>query len=872
MRPDDLQRAAILIVDDQPVNVQLLEYLLGSTGYSNVTSTTDPRKVFGLHEQHRYDLIILDLHMPGMSGFDVMRALQALEPDYLPVLVVTADPDKKLAALDAGARDFVGKPFDPIEVLTRIRNMLEVRLLHKEARNYGTRLEQTVRERTAELQRFRSAIDATDDAIFVFDAGTRSLIDVNDGGCRMLGQPRAALQDLSPETYGLILPPGATEEGSETGSENRSEAGRDELTLATLQGDHDRAVPVEIRWHTHQEQGQAMLIAVARDITERIEARRRLEHMASYDSLTGLPNRAMFLRTLTAALHTADSAGTPVVMLHMTLDRFKLVNDSMGASAGDELLRQFSDRLDRCVPERDKIGRLGGDEFGLLLTQAPTSDDAIQVANAVREALRVPFTLDGQQAELTASIGIAIYPDDAADAETLVRSADTAMVRAKAAGRDGYRFFTASMNVQVLARLDMELALRRALAENEFILCYQPKADLSTGRISGAEALIRWNRPGHGLVYPAEFIPLLEETGMIVRAGTWAIHETCRQIAAWQAEGVGDLRVAVNVSSRQFVEGDLEAEIREALARHRVDPRLLELELTESALMANAEHTVAVLGRLKALGIRIAIDDFGTGYSSLAYLKRFPIDKLKIDIAFVRDVTVNPDDAAIALAIISMAHSLNLHVIAEGVESPAQLNYLRRNRCDEIQGFHISRPLFAHQMAQMVREYQEQQSERAGADEARQTVLLVDEEEDTLDELRTLLEHDHYRILSAATAREGFDLLALHRVQVVICDRHAGGMSGIDFLRKVKDLYPETVHIIVSGYTAIETVLEAINRGAIYRFYTKPWDDLELRDNVRQAFHHYWLMNGPRDESELPALPSGPAAMPAPPLSHGHLN
>jgi diguanylate cyclase (GGDEF)-like protein len=846
MGTDELLHAAILIVDDQPVNVQLLEYLLASTGYSNVASTTDPRKVTGLHEQYRYDLIILDLHMPGMSGFDVMRALQALEPDYLPVLVVTADPDKKLAALDAGARDFVGKPFDPVEVLTRIRNMLEVRLLHKESRSYGVRLEKTVRQRTAELQRFRSAIDATDDAIFVFDAASRQLIDVNEGGCRMLDLARAELQARAPEAYGLPLPDCA------------GEGCPAELTLATLHGATGREVPVELSWHVHHDEGQAMLIAVARDISERIAAQQQLEHMASYDGLTGLPNRAMFMRTLSSALQAAAQAGTRVIMLFITLDRFKLVNDSMGASAGDELLRQFSGRLVQCVAERDKIGRLGGDEFGLVLTHAPSNDDAIQVANALREALRTPFVLEDQRAVLTASIGIAVYPDDAADAETLVRNADTAMVRAKGAGRDGFRFFTASMNAQVMARLDMELALRGAIANNEFILCYQPKADLSTGGISGAEALIRWNRPGHGLVYPAEFVPILEETGMIVRAGTWAIHEACRQIAAWQAEGVGDVRVAVNVSSRQFVEGDLESDIRSALERHRVDPRLLELELTESALMANAEHTVAVLARLKSLGIRVAIDDFGTGYSSLAYLKRFPIDKLKIDIAFVRDVIINPDDAAIALAIISMAHSLNLHVIAEGVESAGQMNYLRRHRCDEIQGFHFSRPLFAHEMAEMARRHQALQAERASADESRQTVLLVDEDEETLEALRSLLEQDHYRIFSATTAREAFELLALHRVQVVICDRQAGGMSGVEFLGRVKDMYPDTVRVIVSGYAAIETVLEAVNRGAISRFYTKPWDDLELRDNVRQAFHHYWLVNGPREEGETSAPPGGP--------------
>jgi EAL domain-containing protein (putative c-di-GMP-specific phosphodiesterase class I) len=258
------------------------------------------------------------------------------------------------------------------------------------------------------------------------------------------------------------------------------------------------------------------------------------------------------------------------------------------------------------------------------------------------------------------------------------------------------------MNAQVLARIDLELALRRALDGDEFLLHFQPKMNVITGRVSGAEALLRWDRPGHGLVGPAGFIPLMEETGLIVRVGAWVIDAACRQIAAWSAAGMPGMPVAVNVSSRQFSEGDLEAGIRAALERHRVDPQLLELELTESALMTNTERTIEILGRLRKLGIRIAIDDFGTGYSSLAYLKRFPIDKLKIDIAFVRDITTSRDDAAIALAIISMAHSMQMEVIAEGVESPAQLDFLGRNGCDEIQGFHFSRPLAPDELSRMV--------------------------------------------------------------------------------------------------------------------------------------------------------------------------
>jgi EAL domain-containing protein (putative c-di-GMP-specific phosphodiesterase class I)/CheY-like chemotaxis protein len=426
------------------------------------------------------------------------------------------------------------------------------------------------------------------------------------------------------------------------------------------------------------------------------------------------------------------------------------------------------------------------------------------------------------------------------------------MVRAKEAGRDGYRFFTAGMNVQVLARLDLEVALRGALEGEQFVLHYQPKLELSTGRVAGVEALLRWRRPGHGLVYPAEFVPVLEETGMVVRVGGWIIDEACRQIAEWQEQGAREVRVAVNVSSRQFVEGDLEGVVRAAIERHGIEPGMLELELTESALMTNAERTIEVLERLKKLGIRIAIDDFGTGYSSLAYLKRFPIDKLKIDIAFVRDIVTNPDDAAIALAIISMAHSLHMQVIAEGVETRAQMAYLRRHRCDEIQGFHFSRALPASQLVELVHKNREAPDRPTADDSKVRTILVVDDDVDTLSALHRLFRRDNYRVLTAATPTEAFELLALFRVQVVMCDQRMPVMSGTEFLSKVKEMYPDTMRIILSGHTGVKTVLESINRGAIYKFYTKPWNDAELRDNVRLAFRHYWMEHGPYDDRKAP--------------------
>ncbi|WP_229458342.1 EAL domain-containing protein [Massilia glaciei] len=611
-------------------------------------------------------------------------------------------------------------------------------------------------------------------------------------------------------------------------------------------------VPVEIDWQLQVLDASRILIGVARDVSERLAAQLRLHELASYDSLTGLPNRTLFYQTLNEAVALAARKGWRVAVLFISLDRFKTVNDSLGAELADELLRQFSSRLVGCAPARDTAGRLGGDEFALILGMPDAAGDAAAVANEVRQAMRAPFVLRGRPTTLSAGIGIAVYPDDSDDAGTLVRYADTAMAQAKEAGRDGYRFFTAGMNVQVLARLDLEQALRQALENGELLLYYQPKASLDTGSVSGVEELLRWRRPGHGLVLPSEFVPLLEETGMIVRVGAWVIETACRQIAQWRAGGAGDVKVAVNVSSRQFAEGDLEADIRAALARHAIAPALLELELTEGSLMTDPEHTIEVLTRLKALGINIAIDDFGTGYSSLAYLKRFPIDKLKIDIAFVRDVTTNPDDAAIALAIIGMAHSLHMRVIAEGVESQAQRAYLRRQRCDEIQGFHLSHPLPADEVAGMLRANRERRGAAPDADPdpdpARQTLLLVDADGAELAALAALFGPDNYQILTALSAEQGFEMLALHQVHVILCEQRLPGISGIAFLGKVKSMYPAAIRVILSAETDPASMLESINRGALYRYYTKPWSGAELRDNVRRAFHHYWLVNGAADE------------------------
>jgi len=395
------------------------------------------------------------------------------------------------------------------------------------------------------------------------------------------------------------------------------------------------------------------------------------------------------------------------------------------------------------------------------------------------------------------------------------------------------------MNTAAPARLDLEIALRRAIKNSEFVLHYQPKARLESGRLAGLEALLRWDRPGHGLIAPSSFIPILEESGLIVDVGSWVIASACEQIDRWSRSAIGPVQVSVNVAGRQLLEGDLEGDVGRALDASAIPAHLLELELTESTLMADTDRTLTALHNLSARGVCISIDDFGTGYSSLAYLRRFPIDKLKIDMSFIREITSNADDAAISRAIIQMAHSLNMDVIAEGVETASQLSYLRRLHCDEIQGYYFSRPLAVAALEEMLLGGARLPTADDDTGPSTATLLLVDDDPHAIMALELLLADDGYQVLTAASASEGFDVLARHEVQVLICDERMPGMTGTDFLAQVKDMHPNTLRIILSGCADDAALLGSINRSEVYRYYTKPWDAARLRDSVRDAFRHY---------------------------------
>jgi diguanylate cyclase (GGDEF)-like protein/PAS domain S-box-containing protein len=442
-----------------------------------------------------------------------------------------------------------------------------------------------------------------------------------------------------------------------------------------------------------QSQKISHFVAIKQDITERKLTEERVQFLAYYDALTGLPNRTLLQDRVTKALGGARRQKDKVALLFFDLDRFKDINDSLGHSVGDLLLQQVAERLKTWGREQDTVARVGGDEFLILLTGLKDIADAAVAAKRIVGAMTTEFIVQGHALNVSCSIGVSIFPEHGADGETLIKNADAAMYSAKNNGRNNFRFFTQDMNAQVVERLTLESGLRLALEKKQLFLVYQPQMDIATRQIIGLEALLRWQHPELGLVPPDKFIRIAENSGLIVPIGEWVLRTACSQARKWQDEGVPAVTVAVNVSAIQFRQEGFCELVRSVLHETGLAPQYLELELTESLLLSNADVTFSVLQELEAMGLKLAIDDFGTGYSSLSYLKQFPVSKLKVDRSFIRDVAINPDDAAITTAIISMAKSLNLKVIAEGVEDEAQMTLLRAHHCDEIQGYYFSKPL-----------------------------------------------------------------------------------------------------------------------------------------------------------------------------------
>jgi diguanylate cyclase (GGDEF)-like protein/PAS domain S-box-containing protein len=579
-------------------------------------------------------------------------------------------------------------------------------------------------------------------------------------------------------------------------------------------------------------------IALLQDITAQREAELRVQELATHDEVTGLPNRSAFLDQVDAAIVSAGWDERIVVLLTIDVPRIGELRDRMGFGAGDMLAMALASRLQQDLREGESVAQLGNQEFALLLelpeAAASFKDFVLERATELKLALEAPVQIASTETYARCVIGVASFPGDAQRPVELLERAQTARLRATSEA--AVVLYEPDSNVRALREMRIEVLLRQAIADGELELHFQPQVDMSSGVVSGAEALLRWTSSAIGSVSPAEFIPVAERTGLIGAVGEWVLRRVCRQIADWRTAGVPVVRIGVNFSPPQLQRRDLAGHIQAIMLETGVDPSLLGVEVTEGTVMADVAHAAAVLQEIKALGIEVSLDDFGTGFSSLSCLRSLPIDVVKVDRSFVHDVTASPADVSVTRAIITMAHGLQLKVLAEGVETEGQLGLLAANRCDYMQGYWFSRALPADEFAALLREDRRLPERFVTRARNSRTLLLVDDEEGILASLKRLLRRDGYTIVTANSAAQGLQRLAEGEVDVIVSDQRMPGMTGVEFLRRAKDLYPHTIRLVLSGYTELQSIIDAINEGAIYKFLTKPWDDTRLREHVAEAF------------------------------------
>jgi diguanylate cyclase (GGDEF)-like protein len=673
----------ILVVDDDAVFSLLASETLQQAGYTALVAGSG-REALAILAAQKPDLVLLDVELPDANGFDLCGTIRSTPGRAdIPIVMVTGHNDTESIerAFMVGATDFVHKPVLWQTLPQRIEFIL--------------RAQDNLRSLKISEQKNRALLQALPDTLYIVDADGVLLEHIT-------GAELAAVSSMVGKSLEEVLPAEAARAARRAMSAPRGAKGVASCEFELGQGADRRCFETRLR-----PQPDGTLLVIIRDITERRKAESRIKYLAYFDTLTGLPNRQMLVREMSRAIAVAQRSATLMALLYLDLDRFKRINDNLGHSVGDALLKAVARRLHQCIRPTEvltagkgapvartgSVARLGGDEFVVLVGDLTEDGQATAVADRIRDALSEPFECGGHRFVVTPSIGIALYPRDGSDIEDLLVKADMAMYKAKDQGRNSHAFYGESMAIRSLSRLELENDLRRAFDAGDFQIHYQPKVDLLTGRVVGVEALMRWRHATRGWISPESFIPVAEETGLIVAMGSWVLRETCRQLQRWAATDLAHLTIAVNVSVQQFAREDFVESVLRTLQDFGVPPNLLELEITESLLLRNVDDTTSCMKRFRAAGLTLAIDDFGTGYSSLGYLRTFPVDALKIDRSFVKDLNAKGDGGAICAAIIALARELKLRVIAEGVENLEQVEFLRTQRCDQVQGYLISAPL-----------------------------------------------------------------------------------------------------------------------------------------------------------------------------------
>jgi diguanylate cyclase (GGDEF)-like protein len=706
--PSTRQRGTVLVADDDPVMRLLMLEMLESVGLTGIEAA-DGAQAVALAHARTPDLILLDIEMPKMDGFAACRAIRDLPNGAtVPIVMVTGGDDLEAVtnAYEAGATDFVSKPINWPILGHRVLYVLRAS-------------DAIVRLRIADAQN-RAVLAAIPDTFFRMSRDGVYL-DYEPGreGPGREDPGRGARDAVGDETHvgrhvADVLPRDIAERLLEQ-------------VATALSVRQVRSIEYELIRFGEPLHVEARLVAtgpdevlgLVRDISERKRAEEQIRRLAYCDSLTGIPNRQAFLETLERELQRSKIGNKKFAVLFMDLDAFKRINDTLGHDVGDQLLKQVSDRLRETIRPNDllsrgellpradtdtNLARLGGDEFTILIPDLERVEHALNVAHRVKDAMRRPFLIEGNEIFVTASIGISLFPEDGDDCTSLLKFADTAMYHAKNCGKNNAKLYSSSLTMQIMSHVKLEVGLRRALQNNELYLLYQPQLDVRSSEIVGVEALVRWRHAERGIVSPNEFIPLAEETGLIVPIGEWVLRTACTQARHWQKLTRRPVRMAVNLSAKQFKDENLSQIVLSALHDTGLDPRLLELELTEGTLMDDAKATLATLEQLRGIGVYLSIDDFGTGYSSMNYLKRFDVRALKIDRSFINGLPQDSENAAITRAIIAMAHGLKMIVVAEGVETGEQLGLLEEYGCDLVQGFYLGRPAPAEVVTAMLQQ------------------------------------------------------------------------------------------------------------------------------------------------------------------------
>ena len=677
----------VLVADDDATYRRVLQGILEKAGF-RVVLAENGKIALKQFSKTQPDVVLLDIEMPELDGFSVCKNIRAQEGiRETPIFIITGREDQEAVerAYSVGASDFLTKPLALPVLPHRINHVLRI---------------------STSLNDLRGLIRAIPDLIFVVDEDG----EVQEGLSRGDATHTQQIKALSTASK-INFYPCENDDEARACIMSALETGKTQVYEHTLDA---LDIHLETRFVARDSNS---VLAIVRDITERKKSEARIFNLAYFDELTELPNRQLFGRSLERTIEIAKRDDLKFAILFVDLDRFKRINDTLGHSVGDQLLKDVARRLAKCARSTDSVSRLdsgerggiqlarlGGDEFVIKLYGIESEKAVSAIATRIISALRPPFSCEGHQFVVTPSIGVAMYPEDGVTAEELLMNADSAMYRAKFAGRNNFKFYSETMRTKSLHRLDLENEIRKALDKQQFELYYQPKADAHTWSLVGAEALLRWDHPERGHIGPEEFIPVAEETGLIVPIGQWVLREACEQVKAWSEFPFGNIPIAVNISSHQFQSDSLIDDVLNAAVDAAIDPSSLELEITEGVLLQNVDNTLVALNTLKRAGVALSVDDFGTGYSSLSYLKRFPIDTLKIDRSFVKDLHTDLDDAAICAAILAMAQQLGLNVVAEGVETKEQLAFLRLHGCNQIQGFLCSKPLPAEQFAVLLRE------------------------------------------------------------------------------------------------------------------------------------------------------------------------